>query len=239
MRAARGTTSASATAPTSTASAPRAARRANAGQNPVTYPFKSFDGKQTIEQQQSGERVYDINKDGVAHYGLYPDWIEDLRKIAGDQIVKDMARGSEAYLQMWERAERRARAAAAARRARELHPPRPRHVAPRAEPEALLRRAGQPQRGPAGSGAGAWRASATRAKTLSAVFTPRWRVGLIATTGTGHRASRVGPARALAPPARHARVRRRRPGPRSGLGKARLVYGVRARPCAVHRGRDP
>jgi hypothetical protein len=41
---------------------------------------------------------------GVAHYGLYPDWIEDLRHIAGDQIVKDLSQGSEAYLEMWERA---------------------------------------------------------------------------------------------------------------------------------------
>ena len=39
-------------------------------------------------------------------YGLYPDWIEDLRKVAGRQgtaIVDDMSRGAEAYLQMWER----------------------------------------------------------------------------------------------------------------------------------------
>ena len=40
--------------------------------NPVGYPFKSFDGKVTIDKPQSGERVYDINVDGVAHYGLYP-----------------------------------------------------------------------------------------------------------------------------------------------------------------------
>ena len=38
----------------------------------VTYPFKSFDGKLTIDKQGSGQRVYDINVDGVAHYGLYP-----------------------------------------------------------------------------------------------------------------------------------------------------------------------
>ncbi len=79
--------------------------REGAEANPVTYPFKSFDGKQTIHQQKSGERVYNINADGVAHYGLYPDWIEDLRKLGGNEIVEDMARGSEAYLQMWERAE--------------------------------------------------------------------------------------------------------------------------------------
>ena len=53
------------------------------GPNPVTYPFKSFDGKVTIDKQRSGQRVYDINVDGVAHYGLYPDWVEDLRKLAG------------------------------------------------------------------------------------------------------------------------------------------------------------
>ena len=77
-------------------------RGANAP-NPVTYPFTGFGGV-TIGKQQSGSRTYDINTDGVAHYGLYPDWIEDLRRLAGDVIVDDLARGPEAYLQMWERA---------------------------------------------------------------------------------------------------------------------------------------
>lgn len=72
--------------------------------NKVTYPFKGIGGV-TIDKQVSGQRVYDINVDGVAHYGLYPDWIEDLRKLAGQNIVDDMARGPEAYLQMWERAQ--------------------------------------------------------------------------------------------------------------------------------------
>jgi len=58
----------------------------------------------TVDRQVSGQRTYDVNVDGVAHYGLYPDWIEDLRRLAGDEIVEDMARGPEAYLQMWERA---------------------------------------------------------------------------------------------------------------------------------------
>lgn len=79
--------------------------------NPVTYPFRGLGGV-TVSKQRAGERVYDINKDGVAQYGLYPDWIEDLTKVAdtqrggdGDKIADDMARGAEAYLQMWERAE--------------------------------------------------------------------------------------------------------------------------------------
>ena len=76
--------------------------------NPVKYPFTGFGGV-TVGKQVAGERVYDINADGVAQYGLYPDWIQDLRMIAGgsegDAIVEDMARGAEAYLQTWERAE--------------------------------------------------------------------------------------------------------------------------------------
>ncbi len=73
--------------------------------NPVHYPFRSFDGKVKMLRQRSGQRAYDINTDGVAHYGLYPDWIEDLRMLAGKPIINDMGRGAEAYLQMWERAE--------------------------------------------------------------------------------------------------------------------------------------
>ena len=77
--------------------------------NPVTYPFTGFGGV-TVKKQHAGQRVYDINTDGVAQYGLYPDWIQDLRKIAdsqegdGSALMTDMARGAEAYLQTWERA---------------------------------------------------------------------------------------------------------------------------------------
>ena len=52
--------------------------------NPVTYPFTVLRRRGDVERQTSGERVFDINIDGVAHYGLYPDWIEDLRQLAGD-----------------------------------------------------------------------------------------------------------------------------------------------------------
>src|SRR5688572_26218072 len=71
----------------------------------ISYPFKSFDGGVTIDKQKSGERTFDINEDGIAHYGLFPDWVEGLRQLGGDEIVDDMANGAEAYLQMWERAE--------------------------------------------------------------------------------------------------------------------------------------
>ncbi|WP_435747293.1 hypothetical protein [Nocardioides sp. SYSU DS0663] len=74
--------------------------------NPVRYPFRGLGGV-TVRKQRAGERVYDINVDGVAQYGLYPDWVEDLRMVAGRDgrdITDDMARGAEAYLQTWERA---------------------------------------------------------------------------------------------------------------------------------------
>jgi len=57
-----------------------------------------------MSRLQSGTRTYDVNTDGAANYGLFPDWVEDLRVIAGEDIVDDMANGAEAYLQMWERA---------------------------------------------------------------------------------------------------------------------------------------
>jgi microsomal dipeptidase-like Zn-dependent dipeptidase len=82
--------------------------RAGAAANPVRYPFRSFDGGSVIDRQRSGTRTWDINTDGVDHYGLYADWVEDMRLVAGQQIVDDLANGAEAYLQLWERAEKAA-----------------------------------------------------------------------------------------------------------------------------------
>jgi hypothetical protein len=83
----------------------RSPTRPGAALNPASYPFRSFDGGSLIYRQHSGTRTYDVNVHGVDHYGLYPDWIEDLRMVAGPQIVNDMANGAEAYLRMWARAE--------------------------------------------------------------------------------------------------------------------------------------
>jgi hypothetical protein len=151
------------------------------GPNPVTYPFKSFDGRVTLGKQRSGQRVYDINVDGVAHYGLYPDWVEDLRKQAGEAIIRDLGRGSEAYLQMWERAEgiptgcrparaRLTRTGLAGARLGAGH-------------ASLLRRAGQPK----ARGARAWRYCVTKGR-MTVALTPGGRVALVGSTSPGHRA---------------------------------------------------
>ncbi|MEA2375382.1 MAG: hypothetical protein QOD53_1845, partial [Thermoleophilaceae bacterium] len=69
----------------------------------VHYPFKSYDGKVTFQRQRTGLRTFDYNTDGVAHYGLYADWFQDVRGLGGPKMARDMWNGSEAYLEMWER----------------------------------------------------------------------------------------------------------------------------------------
>jgi hypothetical protein len=71
----------------------------------VSYPFKSYDGDVTFDRQTTGERTFDYPTEGVAHYGLYSDWFEDLQNLGPKRMSRDMWNASEAYLQMWERAE--------------------------------------------------------------------------------------------------------------------------------------
>jgi hypothetical protein len=70
----------------------------------ISYPFKSFDGSVTFDREKTGDRTFDYNTDGVAHYGMYADWFADLKRLGGDRLAQDMMDGAEAYLEMWERA---------------------------------------------------------------------------------------------------------------------------------------
>lgn len=82
--------------------------RGNAADAPLQYPFSSYYGDVEFERQISGERVFDLNSDGVAHYGLYPDLIADMQQNGGEngrKAVDILFRSAEAYIQMWERAE--------------------------------------------------------------------------------------------------------------------------------------
>ncbi len=79
--------------------------RDDAAANPVTYPFRSFDGGTLLDRQTTGQRTWDVNVDGVAHYGLVPDYVEDLRLVGGQEIIDDLARGPESYLTTWAGAE--------------------------------------------------------------------------------------------------------------------------------------
>ena len=156
----------------------------------ITYPFKSFDGGVTIDKQRSGERVFDINEDGTAHYGLFPDWIEGLRQYGGDAIVNDLANGAEAYLQMWERAEGvpgpRCRS-----RSGDMRRTGVRHVEPGLRANKLLRQAGQPQR----REGRVWRWCLNKRKlgkvAITAVLTRHGRSALVATQARGQRAGKI------------------------------------------------
>jgi len=85
------------------------------GATPVTYPFTLFRGPQwgsefsaikpvVFDKQRSGERVYDTDRDGQAHYGLVADWVEEVRLEGGQEALSALYHSAEVYLQMWERA---------------------------------------------------------------------------------------------------------------------------------------
>ena len=67
----------------------------------VTYPYTGVDGGSIIDKVTTGERTWDFNTDGAAHYGLVPDWIEDIRVLGGQGVVDDLFRGAESYLSTW------------------------------------------------------------------------------------------------------------------------------------------
>jgi hypothetical protein len=81
-----------------------AAQSAPTSMHPVPYPFRSADGRVTFQRERWGQRVFDINKDGVANYGMYADWLAELRILGGPPMMGDMMHGAEAYLETWERA---------------------------------------------------------------------------------------------------------------------------------------
>ncbi|MDZ4297174.1 MAG: hypothetical protein U0998_10980 [Moraxellaceae bacterium] len=77
-------------------------------ENPLRYPFRSFDGRVTFDRQVTGQRIYDLNTDGVAHYGLFPDFLADMQmQPGGSEALAFIFKSAEAYLQRWEAVERR------------------------------------------------------------------------------------------------------------------------------------
>lgn len=79
--------------------------RTTAAENPLRYPFTSYDGRVVFDRQVSGQKVYDLNIHGVAHYGLYPDYLADMAlQPGGREALQPVFRSAEAYLQLWENA---------------------------------------------------------------------------------------------------------------------------------------
>ncbi|MFC9294490.1 discoidin domain-containing protein [Streptomyces sp. NPDC057011] len=74
--------------------------------NPVRYPFRSTDGGSVIDKQTTGSRTWNFNTDGASHYGMVPDWIEDIRLVGGQGVVDDLFKGAESYLTTWGNSEK-------------------------------------------------------------------------------------------------------------------------------------
>jgi len=80
-------------------------------ENPITYPFTSYDGDVTFTEPRVGNRTIDFNTEGMSHLGLLPELIEDARRTgATDEDLEPLFRSAEGYIRMWERAEERAAA---------------------------------------------------------------------------------------------------------------------------------
>jgi hypothetical protein len=155
----------------------------------VTYPFKSFDGKVTFEREKSGERLFDFTKDGVAHYGLFPDWWEDIRTAGGAATVRHMARGAEAYLQTWERVYGIRHGCRS--RLKRITRGGVAHIRLRNSAAQLLRRAGQPKA--RGNYGWRWcvRGKKNRHRKLAAALTKQGKVALVATNAVNADAMRI------------------------------------------------
>jgi len=73
----------------------------------INYPFTSIDGLVTFTEPTTGDRTFDYAAEGIAHYGLYAEWTENLRQVderRSNKIIDNFMNSAEAYVQMWERA---------------------------------------------------------------------------------------------------------------------------------------
>ena len=84
----------------------RPARRCRA--EPARLSFKSYDGKVELHPPAQRRRFFDLNTDGVAHYGLFADLLAEMQRGPdGPAAMQTLFRSAEAYLQMWELARAR------------------------------------------------------------------------------------------------------------------------------------
>ena len=53
------------------------------------------------------DRTYDFNVDGLAHFGLIPDMLQDLKNVGLSQgDFQSLFSSAESYIEMWEKTER-------------------------------------------------------------------------------------------------------------------------------------
>jgi microsomal dipeptidase-like Zn-dependent dipeptidase len=71
----------------------------------ISYPFDGYRSGISFRRQRTGERTFDLGVDGVAHYGLFADLLDEVgQEPDGPAAMRTLFRSAEAYLRMWERA---------------------------------------------------------------------------------------------------------------------------------------
>ncbi len=75
---------------------------------PVWQSWQSkYGNNQPLRRLKTGNRYWDFNTDGMAHYGLMPDFLQDLRNIGlGPDKLTTLFRSAEDYIQMWEKTQK-------------------------------------------------------------------------------------------------------------------------------------
>jgi microsomal dipeptidase-like Zn-dependent dipeptidase len=75
-------------------------------QNALQYPF-TLAGFGTFHEQQTGKKVFNFNGDGLAHVGLLPDLVADLKQVGlSDTDLDPLFKSAEGYIKVWEKAAR-------------------------------------------------------------------------------------------------------------------------------------
>ncbi len=216
--------------------------RDDAAENPLPYPFTSpVDKGVELDRQVSGQRVFDLNEDGIDHFGLYADWVADLEHVGGKRIIEDMAGATDAYLETWERAVGVQDRQCLRRRGR-MRPGGYRKVGFKLNPVKLLKRAGQPEERPKRSYRYCVKGKSNKKAELAAVFTDCQEASRRADRkrrphppDPGHPSGRPG----LAPGPRREAARRRRLRPEVAHQVAALRLRRGGRQDRVRRRRLP
>jgi microsomal dipeptidase-like Zn-dependent dipeptidase len=76
---------------------------------PIWRLFQAMQGTNTpLQRSYAGQRDFDINIDGVAHYGMLPDFIQDMKNVGlTDEDLLPLFRSAEQYIRVWEKCEQR------------------------------------------------------------------------------------------------------------------------------------
>lgn len=77
---------------------------------PITVHDEATGRDTSFMPSIAGTRVFDFNVDGFAHIGMLPDFLQDLKNIGVTEAqLSPLYHSAEAYISMWEKAERSGR----------------------------------------------------------------------------------------------------------------------------------